>query len=99
YSFYDGLPRDSLSGFGITIPLAFIIIDMKTQYIFVVYGMRDSISMQTLLENIFSGFIRSVFTVLFDVCRIGIKDWRSCKAKKLCLWKKFLNGLVVIAEL
>ena len=98
-SFHYGLLCNRLSWLWVLRSFSFEVINVKTQYIFVVYGMGYRVGVQPLLENVFRSFVRSFFAFPYLICRVFIKYGSTGKSKELSIREKLLYRFVIVTKL
>ncbi len=95
----DGLLCQRLALLGHVFAFRFVVINVEAQDIAVVDGVGDGVGVQLLLEDVCSGLEGGLLTIDLLIGGILLKDRRAGEAEKLGVGEKFLDGLVVLAEL
>ena len=75
------------------------VVDVKLQDVAIFNCVGNGVFVQALLEKIFSGLQRLLFTRDLLEGSVVRKDWRAGKAEELGLGEELLDGLVVLAKL
>jgi hypothetical protein len=72
---------------------------VKAQYIFVINGVSDGVSVQFFFEYIFGGFKRANRAVDLFVAGVIVKNRCAGKAKQLRFREEFFDSFMVVAKL